>query len=278
MNYPDDYVSTLVDLGLSSTQAKVFLALLKFKILNARTINRLSGVTRPDVYRVLGELEAAGFVEKIIAKPEKFKAIPAKECISTLMQRRINKTQQLQKQADELTSALKENSVQVESDEKLGFVLITGRTAVYARVGKMLQEVQQTICFLGVPPRRLSALFTNCQVDLENALRRNVKCKVILKKSERMIQEPFSSLGKNSNFSLRFFPEQPKTAFSIWDNKQVLMGTSQLDTTSPTPILWSNNTSIVSLGQEYFWKTWATAERLNVKRLQPIDREKLNHV
>ena len=260
MNYQDRYLTTLSDLGLSSSQAKIFLTLAKFQMLNARSISKLTGITRSDVYRVFNELEAAGLVERIIAKPEKFKARPPEECISTLLQRRINKTRQIVKEATELTNFLNKNFDQIESDEKLGFILLTGRNAIYAKVGKMFQEVQQTVYFLGLPPRRLMALFTNCLPALENALERGVKCKVVMKKPEEGLQKPLRRLIKGSNFNLRYVTEQPKTVFSIWDNKDALLGTSQEDAPSPTPILWSNNTSIVTLGKEYFEKTWEMVE------------------
>jgi sugar-specific transcriptional regulator TrmB len=64
MDSPDEHVSTIVELGLSPSQARVYLVLVESKNLTAQTIHTISGVARLDVYRVLGELEEAELVEE----------------------------------------------------------------------------------------------------------------------------------------------------------------------------------------------------------------------
>jgi sugar-specific transcriptional regulator TrmB len=93
----DEYVSTLTDLGLSTTQAKLYLALAKLDGQTAQEISRTAEVARSDVYRVLAELEEAGFVEKIISKPERFRSISVDDLVSNLIQKRIKETAELQK-------------------------------------------------------------------------------------------------------------------------------------------------------------------------------------
>ena len=74
----DEYVSTLTELGLSVSQAKVYLSLAKSRSLKAPEISLISGITRPDVYRILVELEKVGFIERKISKPVRFQAVPVK--------------------------------------------------------------------------------------------------------------------------------------------------------------------------------------------------------
>jgi sugar-specific transcriptional regulator TrmB len=260
MDSSDEGVSTLVGLGLSRSQAIVYLALVTSKNLTAQAIHKISGVARPDVYRVLGELEDAGLVEKIISKPEKFHAISAEECVSTLLQRRKRKTQQLQKEALRLAQALRGITAHEEPNDKYEFILISGRNAVYAKAEKMMRSIQELICFLGLTRRILAWLPTGSH-SLEEALVRKVDCRMIMPKPEKELLEPLKSLGKHPNFGLRLILEQPKTAFSIWDRKEILMTTSANDTPTPAPVLWSNNKSIVNLCQEYFECLWLKAEK-----------------
>ena len=257
----DEHVSTLVELGLSPSQAKVCLVLAKSKTLTAHTINKISGIPRSDVYRVLGELEKAGIVEKIISKPEKFHAISIEECVSTLLQERFRKTQQLQKDGLKLTQYFfREKAALEEEDEKFGFVLITGKNAVYSKTEKLFRSTQQNICFVGLKRRTLVWL-SSCLPSLEEALKRNVDCKMIMQKPEKSLHKTLKTLQKYPNFSLRMVLEQPKTAFSVWDQKEILMSTSVLDSSAPLPILWSNNKSMVDLCQEYFECIWQKAEK-----------------
>ena len=101
-----EQVLTLTELGLSTTQAKIYLALVKTENQTAQTISKLSTVSRPDVYRVLNQLQDLGLVEKIIAKPEEFRAIPIEEGVSILLQRRINKTRELQNRGLKLVQSV----------------------------------------------------------------------------------------------------------------------------------------------------------------------------
>jgi sugar-specific transcriptional regulator TrmB len=265
MDTPDEHVSTLVELGLSQSQATVYLALVKSKDLTAQTIHTISGVARPDVYRVLGELEDAGLVEKIISKPEKFHAISAKECVSTLLQRRIRKTQQLKKEALKLVQALREKTAHEEPDDKCGLILISGRDAVYAKTEKMMKSAQERICFLGLT-RRMLAWLPKCSSSLEEALARKVDCRMIMPKPKKDLWEPLKSLEKHPNFDLRLIPGSPKTAFSVWDRKEILMTTSATDTATPAPVLWSNNKSIVNLCQDHFECQWRKAEKASLNK------------
>ena len=91
-NISDEDISTLTELGLTVSQAKIYLSLAKAKNLTAQAISTTSKVARPDVYRVLVQLNEDGLVERIISKPQEFHAISVEKCVSKLIQRRIIKT------------------------------------------------------------------------------------------------------------------------------------------------------------------------------------------
>jgi sugar-specific transcriptional regulator TrmB len=85
MQIHEEYVKVLAKLGLTHNQAKVYVALLSLKNATARSAQKLSNVARQDVYQVLSELGEKGLIEKILAKPEKFRPIPVNEAISILV-------------------------------------------------------------------------------------------------------------------------------------------------------------------------------------------------
>jgi sugar-specific transcriptional regulator TrmB len=263
MEIPYDHISTLTDLGLSLSQAKVYLALAESKNLTAQVISKSSGVARPDVYRILNELEKDGLVEKIITKPEKFKAISAEECVASLIQRRIEKTHQLQEKAFRLVEILKEVTPREDPDDKHGFILISGRDAVYSKMEKMIKSAQEQICFLGLT-RRILAWLPTATPSLHEALARKVNCRMIMPKPEKDIWEPLKRLEKNPYFGLRLISEQPTTSYSIWDQKEILLITSPIDSATPAPMLWSNNKSIVNLGHEHFESLWRKTKKINI--------------
>ena len=88
MNSNDD-AQTLMHLGLTSSQAKVYLALLRLASdSKGNTIAKIADVPRQDVYRLLAELQQIGIVQKALVKPATFKSAPAEETVSILLERR----------------------------------------------------------------------------------------------------------------------------------------------------------------------------------------------
>jgi sugar-specific transcriptional regulator TrmB len=270
----DEYVSTLSELGLSISQAKVYLSLAKSSSLKAHEISSVSGVCRPDVYRVLVQLEEAGLVERTISTPEEFHAISIEKCVSGLIQRRIMKTAELQQKALTLTQNFKRITENEEASEEFEFVLVPSRGAVYARADKMIRSVQNIICFMALK-RRLIAWISNHSPILEEVLARNVDFRVIMQKPEanENLGEQIVALMKYPNFELRLISDAPKVGFSIWDRKEMLLSTSAFDTPFPYPTLWSNNKAAVDLAQDYFDLIWQQNQKTITQKEKKVTVE-----
>jgi hypothetical protein len=146
-------------------------------------------------------------------------------------------------------------------DERFQFILLPERSAVYSKAEKMLSSVQECICFLGLTKRMIAWLSSYCPL-LEKTLARKVGCRMIMPKPEtkRAWGKTFNILQKHAGFALRLTSEQPKADFSVWDRKEVLITTSPIDTSTPAPILWSNNKGLVGLCQDYFECLWVKSE------------------
>lgn len=77
-------IDNLVKLGLKEYEAKIYVALVGIKEANARTIHEISGVPRPRVYDILGELTSKGFVEVREGSPLFYRSVPPDVVISQL--------------------------------------------------------------------------------------------------------------------------------------------------------------------------------------------------
>jgi|WetSurMetagenome_2_1015567.scaffolds.fasta_scaffold359352_1 sugar-specific transcriptional regulator TrmB len=260
----DYFASTLTGLGLTKQQAKVYHALIQSKKATANDISEVSEVARPDVYRVLDELEKVGFVTRIIAKPVEFQAIPIDKCLNLLMKLRIDKTSDLSDRIRYLIENFSPtNSVNVESEVKNQFILLPKKTPVYIKTETMLRNAKGCVCFLGLTRSMISWLSSYSSL-FEKMLERQVECRIIMPKFEPT-QEPFSSLKKYSNFDLRVIAETPITCFSVWDRKELMLTTSTADSATPAPTLWSSNEGLVNLALGYFDSLWVKAyEKLNL--------------
>jgi sugar-specific transcriptional regulator TrmB len=267
MGITDDNVLTLTELGLTGAQAKIYLTLVKSNNLTANMISKLSGVARSDVYRVLSELEEDGFVARIISKPEEFRAVSIGECLSALMQRRIDKTASLARKVRDLDDKFRVKEAGEQFTEKFQFVFLPKKLPVYLSAEKMLRNARECVCFLGLT-RRMTAWLSSYSLQLQKTLARKVDCRMIMPEATKLqyLKKPYDSLWKYPNFELRLISKSYSSGFSVWDRKEILITTSVIDTSAPAPTLWSNNNSLVGLALDYFELLWANAKIMRANR------------
>jgi sugar-specific transcriptional regulator TrmB len=256
MSSEDEQISVLVDLGMSITQAKIYLSLAKSKSLTAHAIANVAKIARPDVYRILPLLEDAGFVERVIASPFEFHAIPVNMCISILMQKRIMKTAELKKKSSILEKNFCRKSENDEVDEKFEFMLIPNKDAIYKKAEKMIKNTVDSLCFLCLQ-KRMSSWLSHYSPQLEAALAKKISCKIIMPENGNTNMDAlFKIMRKYHNLELKWISAEPEAGFSVWDKKEVLISTSAIDTPFPFPTLWSRNKAMVALLQNYFDLLW----------------------
>jgi len=82
-------VGVLVDLGLSTRQARVYLALLKIGEAKAKAIADFSLVNRQEIYRVLESLQQIGLVQRNVCMPTTFSPTPIVDTIRMLLKQKL---------------------------------------------------------------------------------------------------------------------------------------------------------------------------------------------
>jgi sugar-specific transcriptional regulator TrmB len=275
MFIPNEETATLTELGLSNTQALIFLCLAKSGTLTAKEISKTTYVARPHVYTILSELEETGLVIRIIDQPEQFEAVNIADGVSALMQRRINKTAELQEKVGKLMHTFKISQPESGHIESPQFSLIPKKDAVYAKSAKMLGNLKNSVDFLCLT-RRMVSWLSMCQPLVESALARGVDCRVIMPRLSggTEIWNPIKALMDTSHFFLRLIPEEPKFGFSIWDKREVLLTTSAADSPNPANTLWTNNSALISLCQEHYECIWSKAHSMHPLSIEVVSPTK----
>lgn len=101
----------------------------------------------------------------------------------------------------------------------------------------------------------------NVNDECEKALERGVKFRLIINKSENenSLSHVTKSVPKNPLFNLRYINTSHRVALAIYDRKEVCISISATAAPNETPILMSNNPSLVEIVQSYFETSWLTA-------------------
>jgi len=252
-----EYTQILVDLGLTLLEAKTYFALATLGKTDVKTISKASNVVREEIYRIMPKLEEIGLVEKIIDRPTLYKALPLKEGLSILIQRRTKKNLELQNKTRALIQNLQKDNLRNTVQEENSQFIITSETTLFRkRIDRCIQKAQTSIDIV-ISPKIFDGMIFYHFKNLKKALGKSVKIRVTTEKIEK--ETPPRNIGvfkKNPFFICKYLFSSIPVTMALFDNKEVNIRISD----NLVPNLWSNNPEIVKLAASYFDEMWNRAK------------------
>ena len=269
MQYKENDITTLVDLGLNKTQARVYLALVEKGILSIKNASEYSGVGRPEAYRAMLELNQRGLIETILSSPTTYRPLPLTETITILMGQKQQKMIELKEKSNKLLQEY-ENKKTLNQGEffEREFVLLAKGSSGTKKAVSSIKTAQTTIDFV-ISIKQFNQLLLTASEDIVEAANRGVKIRFIIDKNtaQKSWSKILSSLQTKAFFKYR--DEVPQPFMAIYDSKEVLMATTGGDFCQ-TSMLWSNNGVLVGTIQNYFKLVWLCKQPRNFKSLNKI--------
>jgi sugar-specific transcriptional regulator TrmB len=254
-------LSILTRLGLTINQAKVYLALVRSGVSNAKTISNVTKIARHDIYRVTRTLEELGFVERTITVPTKFTAIPIREGFSMLQKRRNKVTSELNVKIKEALQNFKENRTrEAEQNINDSFVLIPKN----ARIARKISYIETAQTSVNVVSSWNRGLHTFVSFDnlYKKALKRGVTFRFVIenpksKKSLEYERKTVTAFKEYPFFEVRHISTPVTSIVALKDKKEALIFTSASLGLDEASALCSNNPCFVELAENYFDCIWA---------------------
>jgi len=257
-------LQTLIDLGLTLLQAKLYLVLVQIGTANVRTISQVSKVARPDVYRTLYKLQELGLIEKVVDKTAKFNAIPPDSALTILVHRRTMKCEELKSKIKYLRTKLKNrnniNSYRNESN----FVIIPSQEALIKTLQKSIENTQKSIC-VATSYKRLKYACYRLSGVLEKAWTRGVMGRAIIEETGKKQMETIQACWRSPSAEIRCLRVVPKTVMAMYDKKEVFIFINPEADLKDSPALWSNDGSLVGIAEHYFEAMWNKARDVKHK-------------
>jgi sugar-specific transcriptional regulator TrmB len=260
----NDAVKNLRDLGLTYTQARIYLAVLSENPCTFCRISKLTEVPRSEVYREAIYLEQAGLVEKSLSRPTTVKAMPVEIALKNFVEW---KKRENEEHISKLDSALNEfvrcNRPLVKCNREIGpdkveFSLISKRQAIIAKTKSMLEEAEEEV-FLRYSPRKMCALLNFCDGSFNAALKKGVYIGLMTRNGalndwltrtiQAMTDVDDGTLDVRCASRISF-------GLTITDKKQILVETATDDSFSDKPMLWTNNQILLPILYQDFLKVW----------------------
>ncbi len=256
-------IEILVAAGLTITQAKVYLTLIKLGKEKATNIWKASKVARQDIYRILTELEAKGLIEKIVAKPTQYTALPLPDMFSVLLDNRLQEYEETKKKAKNMVDRYK-RAYQPETTEGHVIKILTGKTAVHRLINENLRLVEKTVDIVDTWAKFRHLIWLYADI-YERAANRGVFVRVITDKPKNGLNVPeiVQAMKKKNCCELRHVEFKPKPNVVIQDNKMALINCSRTRNPNEVSCLFTNNPSVVSVIKDYFEVMWTKVAKRN---------------
>ena len=250
----------LFDLGVTRSQACVYLALLETGTLSVSEVSKVSGVSRPDSYRAILKLVDMALVERIISNPTKFRPLRMNEALSILLGHKEKENIELHMEAARLNEKYKEIKLDKEpNDINHQFVSVAEGEAFFLKLEKMVNCSKKNICVMLTQRRLLPWLLNDDTV--EKALKRGLSIKVLTEKpAAAKLPKEVIKLVRDHSLDIRYLVVAPTMFFGIFDSKEVILAISAKK--DKTPAIWSNNACFIEFAQDYFDSAWFAAARL----------------
>ncbi|MCW4005890.1 MAG: hypothetical protein NWF04_04750 [Candidatus Bathyarchaeota archaeon] len=254
----ESYVQTLVGLGLTSCQSRVYLELVRLaKPSAAKTISSASKVTRQDIYRIMPALQRLGLIETILGSPTTFQAVPIHEVIPILMERQKQHHSKLHQKATQMLQHFENTPENGHQKDDHYFMIIPQKEASLKRRKQTIENAKKTFHVISSKRRVFHASF-HLHEELIKAAKRGVKIRIITEKPHETDNYPKEHrlLLKHQNVQIRYLPEPPKAVLTISDHNEASLLTHPTSHWTQSNALWTNNPSFIAILQDHFKNTW----------------------
>ncbi len=140
-SHEDEVIAALMEFDIDETDALLYLSLLK---MGSTTVNSLSSkldLDKAKVYRALHRLQNLGLVTTTFSNPTICQAIDPDDTLSTIIYKKNEQIARMHKMLKKISNvADKYKNSSTERPTQSTFYIIQGRSSIYARIGKMIQD------------------------------------------------------------------------------------------------------------------------------------------
>jgi DNA-binding MarR family transcriptional regulator len=258
----------LTKLGLTGTQAKVYLSLAKFgnESVSIKKVANISRLDRANLYRTMARLQEIGLVELLLGNPNTYRALSIKDALQLLLKKKEKEYNDFLETWKKMKKIKVSNLESIEINE--GSFQITpakeGQAVILRRAFLSAQTSNDGILNLSHFEKTMLA---NAEDDLfKLSMARGVNFRYIIycdlkNKEAKILKLTNQFFGKlKGKIQIRFIYDPPDAIFSILDRKEVLMHIHPLPDWVGTPCLQSTNVCFVGVTQRYFDELWTKAQ------------------
>ena len=259
-----EYLQNLIELGLNSYEAKVYLSILGKNSVTASVASKMSGVPRQRIYDILNSLQTKGLCHEKPGKVLKYKASEPKKALISML---VDKNNKFQKQLEiQRELALKisknlENGNKIEENEPMEFIEVyRNPNQILRKYDEMLLEAENEILNTAKLPylqEKAEPTYEKVKngIDVKFLIENN-----ILKEKPKLIEAIFRLYGEKEN---RFIDSVP-LKFTVFDGKKVSLTLPSENTNGIVGVVIKNKNMAEAM-RLLFYSLWENGVQSDMK-------------
>ncbi|MCJ7634831.1 hypothetical protein MUP77_20880 [Candidatus Bathyarchaeota archaeon] len=254
----DEDTVLLLGLGLSLTQARVYLAILKLEKTTVGHIAKFSKVRREEVYRILPILEKMCLIEKLLGKPVEIRVTPIKDALAFLVAEEKKKSDE---RLSGLRSTVKRLSIkdwkQPLPEEESIYILIAEKKPILAKTSRLIRDSRKEVVLIA-DKAIMTLILYQFTDELKQAIKNGAQIRLIFEgdRTDKLIKENVKKLIGGASVHVKFH-RKPLNHFIMSDDTEAVITGSTESGLGESPSLWTNNSNLIGAlktGFEYGWK------------------------
>jgi sugar-specific transcriptional regulator TrmB len=255
----DSLQRLLIDLGLTPTEAIVYLATVTLDGGTTKQISVAAGKERAQTHHALSKLQQLGIVDSTLETPTTFRPAKIREAFDHLFKMQSLKLRKLGERREELENVL-QSRISKSTPVQETYSIVKGRANTYLKMIESIQVSEKEVCLI-LSAQGLTRLrrFRNFVRTVQSKQRKGVKFRIISEIIPENIDDA-NLLSKSSE--LRHIRNQITNA-SIYDGKiaSVALSISEdLNLDAENHIaLWTSAQSFAKTLTNFFDSVWFVA-------------------
>src|SRR6059036_2969149 len=254
-------VQSLMKLGLTEYEARIYVVLTKMGPRNASEISFLGKVPRPKTYGAIRGLESKGLLRIVPGKPERYMAVSPNDVLVPLVEKLNKETSECVSVVENLTMAF-ESSRYVYTEkpyERYDLWSVRGRDKVHKRVQDMIGESKVNV-FFSTTANGLVRLYKAHSEALEKAAQRGAKVRIVAP-----VNQTNSSVARELQEVIEVRSTiNPMMKFISADAAEIIFTEDIPDDTNVNTgqdvATWTNDPLLVKSHERIFDQVWQTLQ------------------
>lgn len=252
-----EYLDLLLESGFTRTQSKLYLTLVQIGATDVKALSKQIDVPRQEIYRALNQLQEAGYIEKILSLPTKYRAISFKDLLSVIQEVKTNEYKKTLEKTQYFLKSIKENKQEQKTEQDYTIKIVEGKKTIINKCRSAHLGASKSVCCCSIFQRWIQ-IGHEIHETIEKGVNRGVKYRIIVERPDGEINIPpeVLRLMEKDNFQVKIVSNQLKINAVIFDENLTGFSLYPSKSVAETPMIWTNHPSIIAGFQEHFDRIW----------------------